>query len=168
MYIRKVVNNEIARVMEIIDQAKIMMGKVSNQWQNGYPNAGTIASDIEKGVGYVLVDENEYVLGYAAIIEGPDPWYAEIEGEWLTNGSYHVIHRIAVDEAYRGKGLAHYFFEFARDMNDVLRVDTHSANLPMQRCIQKENFKYCGIVYVNEHQPRYAYEWKKEENTNEN
>ncbi|WP_430827140.1 hypothetical protein [Chryseobacterium indologenes] len=39
----------------------------STQWQNGYPNLGTVESDIAKGFGYVLTVDGEIGV-YAALI----------------------------------------------------------------------------------------------------
>lgn len=156
--IRKANLNEIPRIMEIINQAKVEMAKVSDQWQNGYPNELSIQSDIEAGVGYVLVVDSG-VIGYSAIIEGPDANYSYIEGAWKSDAPYYVIHRVAIANECKGKGFAHFFFEYVKNLSNVVRVDTHEKNMSMQRAILKEDFEYCGVVYVGVNQPRYAYEW---------
>lgn len=157
--IRHARKKDIPRIMEIINQAKIEMAKVSDQWQDGYPNEATIAEDINNAVSYVLVDSSDSVIGTAAIIQGPDFNYSYIEGTWKSDKPYYVIHRIAVANESKGKGLAHYFFEFCRGMGASIRIDTHEKNLSMQRAILKEGFHYCGVVYVGENQKRLAYEW---------
>lgn len=159
LQIRKSKIEDIPRIMEMIEQAKIQMAKVSDQWQNGYPNAETIRMDIENGVSYVLVDTNQDIVGSMALIEGPDSNYSYIEGKWRTEHPYYVIHRIVVAEEYKGQGLAHTLFAYAKEKAEAIRIDTHENNHSMQRAIEKEEFTYCGIVYVGNHEKRLAFEW---------
>lgn len=156
--IRKARLNEVDVIMMIINQAKAEMAKVSDQWQNGYPNADTIVTDIEANVGYVLVVDGQ-VIGYAAILEGPDENYTYIEGAWKSDAPYFVIHRVAIANEYKGQGWVHRFFEYVKNQSNVVRVDTHEKNSSMQRAILKDGFEYCGVVYVGVNQPRFAYEW---------
>lgn len=39
-----------------------------------------------------------------------------------------------------------------------IRIDTHQDNKSMQRLILKNNFEYCGIIYVEDGSERLAYE----------
>ena len=39
-----------------------------------------------------------------------------------------------------------------------LRIDTHEDNKVMQHLIEKNGFKKCGIVYVEDGTERFAYE----------
>jgi L-amino acid N-acyltransferase YncA len=51
----------------------------SDQWQDGYPNPAVVASDIQKGYGYVLAGEGK-VAGYVALLINDEPAYAGIKG----------------------------------------------------------------------------------------
>jgi GNAT superfamily N-acetyltransferase len=79
-----------------------------------------------------------------------EPVYeAMTEGGWLNAAPYGVIHRIAVAEAGRGKGVARFCFDFAFSRCGNLKIDTHRDNLPMQKALAKAGFAYCGVVYYD-------------------
>lgn len=39
-----------------------------------------------------------------------------------------------------------------------IRVDTHEANVPMQKLLMKNDYQKCGIIYVNDGTPRVAFQ----------
>lgn len=123
----------------------------SNQWQDGYPNINTIRNDIDTESGYVLID-NQEVIAYVAIKVNDEPEYENIDGEWLTNSDFLVIHRLAVAESYLGKGIATKIFKMVEDVAlekkvYSIKVDTNFDNIPMLRIFEKLNYQYCGKVY---------------------
>lgn len=133
----------------------------STQWQNGYPNPDIISQDIASQQAYVLT-VNTNIIGYAAVIKDIEPAYDHIEGQWLTDGEYIVIHRVAVSERYLGKGLATLIFKRIEKLGleiniHSLKVDTNFDNTPMLRILEKLDYSYCGIVYFSG-APRRAYE----------
>lgn len=156
---------DLKAIMEVIDLAKSYFKEAGiDQWQQGYPNQGSIAKDIEEKHLYVLKDEGT-ILALAAIIFEADPCYEIIEaGSWSSDEAYGVIHRVAVHPLKKGQGLAKYFFDFAKQEAvrrniHYLRIDTHEDNLSMQRCILKQGFSYRGVVYVEYHAKRLAYDY---------
>lgn len=123
----------------------------STQWQDGYPNPLSIASDIENGYGYVLTSE-DVILAYAAIIFDKEPAYDNIEGQWLTNDAYVVVHRVAVSSATKGKGIATQIFKSIEDLcleHNIysIKVDTNFDNVPMLKILEKLQYTYCGEVF---------------------
>lgn len=162
MEFRKAKLDELNCIMEIIESSReFLKSQKIDQWQNGYPNSETILSDIEKGIGYVAVDE--VVLAYVAVDTAGEPTYEQIEGEWKTNEIYGVIHRMAIGSENRGLGLSRVLMFFAEECClkqgiSHMRIDTHAQNQIMQRLIQKVGYEYCGIIHVSDGTPRYAYE----------
>lgn len=123
----------------------------SKQWQDGYPNEETIQNDIQNNYGFVL-EINEEIVAYAAIIFDPEPAYEAIEGKWLTNGNYVVIHRVAISNQFAGKGIATKFFEKIEEFSISkkvfsIKVDTNFDNIPMLKILEKLGYIYCGEVY---------------------
>ena len=159
---RKATTSEIPQIWEILQQAIIRRkNEGSNQWQDGYPNPEVIQKDIQKGVGYVLV-EGETIVGYTAVLINDEPEYANIKGEWLTNGDFVVVHRVAIAENYLGKGLAKKIFgyidEMARKANIYcIKADTNYDNFAMIKIFEKLGYSYCGLVHLRGC-PRNAYE----------
>ena len=75
------------------------------QWTDDYPNETTIAEDIRNAVGYLFLADRE-IAGYLCVDFAGEPAYAQIAGEWHTGTPYAVIHRMAFDARYRGRGLS--------------------------------------------------------------
>ena len=159
---RKAELSEIAAIWTILQQA-IQRRKEdgSNQWQDGYPNPEVIQKDIEKGAGFVLV-EGKTIIGYSAVLINDEPAYATIEGNWLTNGDFVVLHRVAISEKHLGKGLAKLILkhieEFALSNNIYsIKADTNFDNIAMMKIFETLGYTYCGEVYFRGN-PRKAYE----------
>ncbi len=165
MEIRLANVNDCEAILHIFAKAKAYLKSQNiDQWQNGYPNKESTMEDIHHQNCYVLCDDKK-VIATAAIIFDDDPNYHYIEnGSWLATSPYGVIHRIACDPKYKGQGLASMFFEYAKWQGRIknvnsLRVDTHEENLSMQRLVAKNQFQYCGIVYMADGGKRFAYEY---------
>ncbi len=160
MKLRKTRESDIPQVMAIIDDAKSYLKSQNiNQWQDGYPDSDVIRNDIILGRAFVLEDDNRIVA--TAMLEiAIDPTYITIDGAWLNSDEYLVVHRIAVDSSSKGKGIAKVFLDEAiKYFNPAsIKMDTHKDNLSMQRFLKKYGFKYCGVIHLNNNEPRLAYQ----------
>lgn len=159
---RKAKRTEIAPIWAILQQA-IQRRKEdgSNQWQDGYPNPEVLQKDIEKGAGFVLV-AGETIVGYSAVLVNDEPAYGNIEGKWLTNDDFVVMHRVAISENYLGKGLAKLMLKNIEDFalsNNIysIKADTNFDNIAMMKIFENLGYTYCGEVYFRG-SPRKAYE----------
>ncbi len=162
MVLRKVERADLPAIWTIIQHA-IEQRRLdgSQQWQDGYPNSGTLEADLEHGHAYALEQNGELLL-YAAVIFEPEPAYAAIEGRWLTEGPYMVLHRVAVSPKAAGQGIGTVFFRMAEDLCRAqgvpsIKVDTNFDNKPMLRILEKLGYTYCGEVYFRR-SARRAYE----------
>lgn len=149
---RKANDSEIPPIWEILKQA-IARRKAdgSNQWQDGYPNPDVIKKDIERGIGYVLT-ENETVIGYCAVLINDEPAYAELKGKWLTNGDFVVVHRVALSDSHVGKGLAKTMLKYIEAFaiqHEIysIKMDTNFDNIAMLKIVDQLGYTYCGEVY---------------------
>lgn len=151
--LRQAHQNDVSIIWEIIQQAILKRKREgSTQWQNGYPNEQVIQDDIDKGYGYVAVAEGQ-IVGYIAIIFDGEPAYDNIEGAWISNAPFAVLHRLAVrqDTAIKGIGSAmmNAVEAIVQSKNfTVIRVDTNFDNLPMLNVFRKLGYQYCGIVLL--------------------
>ena len=139
---RKATQDDPDKIWEILQQA-IERRRLdsSQQWQNGYPNPETVNSDIEKQIGYVLV-ENDNVVAYSAVILNDEPAYGNIEGKWFSDGDFNVVHRLAVSDEVAGKGYATEIFRRIEDLsrqNGIfsVKVDTNFDNATMLHILKK-------------------------------
>ena len=150
--LRKAIISDADTIWEILQQAIEMRRKDgSQQWQDGYPNLEVVKTDISLGKGYVLEVEGA-IAAYAALVFNDEPAYDDIEGSWLTNGDFLVIHRVAVSDGFLGKGIAVILFQilenFAKERQVYsIKVDTNFDNLAMLHILEKLQFQYCGEVY---------------------
>ena len=155
--IQKADISQLPRILEIYEKARAFMAESGNpdQWGTGYPPEEMIRQDIRDGKSYVnLKGEHIQAVFYFAV--EADPTYGYIEGEWLNDDPYGVIHRIAVDGS--GRGVAAECFAFAAQHCENIRIDTHEKNIPMQRCLTKNGFTRCGTIYLEDGDPRIAYQ----------
>ena len=161
MYVRKAKNKDLNKIMDIYRIAQDFMIESGNpnQWGHSYPTEEMIKDDINNGVCHVICeDENPHAV--FALFDGVEPTYEYIEnGEWTNDDEYVTVHRIASD------GKLHGIFKFAIDyckgISDNIRIDTHNSYIIMQKQIEKNSFKKCGSIYVDDGSPRIAYQWSK-------
>lgn len=148
--IRKAKADELDSVMSIYESARRFMKASGNpsQWGDVYPPRELINSDIESEKLYVAED-CDGPLAVFYFTEGPDPTYLEIHGgEWIGSDNYSVIHRIAVSERARGRGVAKHCFDYCLAKAGTIRIDTHRNNLAMQAALLKSGFTYCGVIRI--------------------
>ena len=152
---RPIRSGEEEQVLEIISQAKAYLkGQGIDQWQKGYPDWEAIRRDRERGIGYCLT-EGGRILAYTAVTFDQEASYETLEGGcWLNkSGLYGAMHRVAVQESQKGRGLAGRLVQEAlgicRQKGAVsLRSDTHKENRSMRRMLVKNDFQYCGVIYL--------------------
>lgn len=91
------------------------------------------------------------VVAYGAVVFDGEPAYEAIEGAWLTDGDYVVLHRMAVADGEKGRGVATEFMRRVEAMacgrgTGSMRVDTNFDNRYMLRMLGRLGFVYCGKV----------------------
>jgi len=156
--------SDINRIMDIIRQAQeYLRNKGVDQWQDNYPNLNIIRDDIEKRKGYVLEKDGQ-VVATVAISFSDEKTYEKIyEGKWITENEYAVIHRIAVDNNFKGKRLSSEIIAQVEKMclqSDIysIKVDTHKQNESMKKMLSNNGFQYYGIIFLEDGSERVAYE----------
>jgi GNAT superfamily N-acetyltransferase len=161
---RKARHEDLPEIWTVLQQA-ILRRKADNstQWQDGYPNPDVVLNDIDCQIGYVLTNDSE-VIGYCAVLVNDEPEYAKIKGKWITEGDFLIVHRVAIADAFIGRGLSYTIVqqveELAQRLNiHSIRMDTNFDNHAMLRVIEKSGFTYCGEVYFRG-SARRAYEKK--------
>ena len=172
MNIRTTTPKDIDSVMTVIEEARRTLASLGiNQWQNGSPNRTMITEDMALGQGRVVTDDEGAVIGTFALIYTGEPTYIAVhDGGWHSpdydeNGdfAYIAIHRVAISVAHRGSGISTaiiaYAEEFARILGkSALRIDTHEGNVVMRRMLEKHGFVACGTIFLQNGDPRVAYE----------
>ncbi len=160
MVIRKAFETELDRIMEIYALARKYMAENGNaeQWGTTHPPREMIVEDIRLGQCFVGICEDGQPHCVFAFLSGVDPTYNVIvDGEWLNDEEYLTIHRIASDGKYHG--VFAECMDFCKKKAKNLRIDTHEKNKTMQHVLQKNGFKKCGTIYLEDGRPRIAYQF---------
>ena len=164
MQIRKAAAADADSIMQIFRQAQASLNAQGvNQWQNGYPNPEIVNLDILAGTAMVCL-VNGRIGGAFTLSFNYELTYNDIfEGAWLSKGPYGVIHRMAVADNFKGQGVGEAMLQNAEHMClsrgiHSIRIDTHKDNNPMQSLLNKDQFRYCGKIYLSDGQERLAFE----------
>lgn len=169
--IRKAKMEDLDSIMKIYSRARDFMAQTGNpnQWGDSKPYREWIEQDIVAGKCHLCIEkenketflaEEEILVAvfYFAIEE--DPTYKVIyEGQWLNNNLYGVVHRIASAGCVKGAG--EFCLKWAISQNGNLRIDTHEDNMVMQNLLKKIGFQYCGIIHLENGDPRLAFQYEK-------
>lgn len=164
MEFRKAVEADICHIMKIINQAKDYFKEQGiNQWNDNYPNIEIVKNDINNKNGYVLLKDNIIIGTVVAAFDLEKDYEFIYNGKWMSNQEYAVIHRLAIDSKYKGLGLSSVIIKNIEKLClnkgvGSIKVDTHRENLSMQKLLRKNGFKYCGIIYLEDHSERIAFE----------
>ena len=154
--VRKALEEDWNGIQKIYTGARAFMARTGNpnQWGKDRPPERTLKKDIEEGNLYVL--ENDGIIhGVFAYLLGEDPTYGYIDGTWLSDAPYGTIHRIASDGS---GGVLKAAVEFCTQICPHIRIDTHRDNFVMRERIADNGFRECGIIYLENGDPRIAFE----------
>ncbi len=159
MEIRKARPEDLENIMKIYARAREFMARTGNphQWgDKAYPEEELIREDIRRGISYVAEADGAIEAVFMFLI-GDDPTYHVIEnGRWLNDEPYGVVHRIAAAGRVKGSGSECLQWAFGQCGN--LRIDTHDDNRVMQHVLEKNGFVKCGRIYLENGDPRIAYQ----------
>ena len=161
---RKGEEPDLERIMELIADAQNWFRVQGiDQWQDGYPTRELISSDILHNENYI-VECNGVAAATCVVSFAGEPTYNEIKGKgWLNDKSYAVVHRIAVANDYRRKGIAKEILHFTeelcaeRGVNNI-RIDTHCDNKAMRSLLKKMRYTHCGRITLTSGAYREAYQ----------
>ena len=137
MVIRQSTPEDLPEILRLIAAARAFMVERGNpsQWPEGYPSAEQLSSDIARGHSYVCVaPEYAGLVGtfYFAVEE--EPSYQHIEGRWLNDNPYGVIHRLASDGRVRGL--------FVNALHLLLSIALRSELIPMKTMLLCVSFSW--------------------------
>lgn len=160
--IRRANKNDLISIMPIYDAAKAKMRADGNidQWSDTYPDEETLLADIARGELYLACEDDE-IYGVFMLSFSGEETYKEIQGAWLNDEPYAVIHRIA--SLGKGRNLLKDAIDFAFASTENIRIDTHEDNNIMRTLLNKLGFTYTGIIHLKSGDERRAYQLIKSE-----
>lgn len=149
MQIRQATIEDIDAVMKLVRRVVPLMRAIGNsQWDDNYPNAEVFARDIELNQLWLAEIDNQ-IAGVAAITTDQEPEYALVG--WDTSKKAVVVHRLAVDPIFRGKGIAVALMKQAEIVavelgTQILRVDTNTQNEATQKLLSRLEYRPAGEI----------------------
>lgn len=106
--------SSIDMVMDLISRAIIYLNKRGiPQWDEVYPDIGTIRSDISSRTLHGFLD-GERIVGILVLNEVQDPSYAGMNWK-LQDDCPLILHRLCLDPDYQGKGLSKLMMKYVEE-----------------------------------------------------
>ncbi|GAA4359010.1 GNAT family protein [Hymenobacter saemangeumensis] len=146
---RRATEADLPGILALISRVVPLMNASGNmQWTDDYPNEAVFREDIAQSQLWVA-ELGGKVVGVAALTRDQDAEYAD--ADWDVTEPALVTHRLAVDPAAQGQGVALALMQEAEDEARrqglrVLRVDTNSENLATQRLFPKLGYRFAGEI----------------------
>ena len=146
---RRATPADLPAILALVRRVVPLMNASGNfQWSAYYPNEAVFRADIEQGQLWV-VERAGVVVGVAALTQDQDAEYAQ--ADWDVTEPALVTHRLAVDPAAQGKGVALALMHQAEKQAHAqglrtLRVDTNSENAATQRLFPKLGYRFAGEI----------------------
>jgi RimJ/RimL family protein N-acetyltransferase len=155
--IRPAKKDDFPEILSVYAAARAFMKKTGNpnQWGDSYPTEAMLRRDMAQNNLYIEEREGR-IQAVFAFIPGEDPTYRFIEGKWLNDAPYAAVHRVASRGEIRG--LATEILSWCLQRCPNIRIDTHDDNRPMQRVLAKNGFTFCGRIFLENGDPRVAYQ----------
>ena len=152
MKIRHAKTEDLDMIMKIIRETVKEMNENGNfQWDESYPDREVFINDIKEGTLYAVVNDNDEVTGISAANFDSFEEYDNLE--WESEKSDYVIHRLAVDNAYRNEGVAAFLIEniekeIIKKGKCFMITNTNSKNIKAQRFFENLGYKFVGEIKV--------------------
>ena len=149
MLIRLTTHQDLAALMALVRRVVPLMRSEGNlQWDQNYPNEAVFERDIDLKQLWIA-EIGPDIAGIAAITMDQEPDYAQVG--WDISEPAVVVHRLAVDPAFRGVGVASSLMHTAERIAiergvSVVRVDTNTQNAATQRLFPKLGYQLAGEI----------------------
>ncbi|MFM1524922.1 hypothetical protein [Helcococcus bovis] len=142
-------------ILDVYKIARTLMKETGNpnQWGDNRPTEEAVLEDIKASKMYVI-EENTEILGVFSL-QDVDYDYVNIDGKWLNDEKYIVIHKVA--SSGNKKGIFSEIINYVYSKTKNIRIDTHEDNKVMQKLLVDNGFTYCGVVFIERKLKRRAY-----------
>ena len=149
MQIRLATQDDLPALMALVRRVVPLMRATGDlQWDETYPNDAVFQRDIDLDQLWIA-EVNVNIAGVAAITMDQEPDYAQVG--WDITEPAIVVHRLAVDPAFRGQGAAGALMQKAEEIAiergiTALRIDTNTQNQATQRLFPKLGYLFAGEI----------------------
>lgn len=149
MRIRLATPDDLPALMALVGRVvPLMLAAGNRQWDERYPNESVFQRDIALAQLWVAETEDG-LAGIAALTMDQEPEYAQ--AQWDMSAKALVVHRLAVDPAFQGRGAAAALMQKAEEVAfdrglAVVRVDTNTKNEATQRLFPRLGYRLAGEI----------------------
>jgi GNAT superfamily N-acetyltransferase len=128
---------------------RAMRAEGIDQWDEVYPGEALIARDAAAGTLYVAEAQVGACLGAVCLNEEENPGYAQVP--WAGGAPVLVVHRLCVDPACQGQGVAGRLMEFTEALAAArgytsIRLDAYTGNPVAVRLYERRGYRMAGTV----------------------
>lgn len=141
-------------LMDVLYLLRRCTGHMNRQgmfhWNSSYPSREIVLEDILRGELYLYQDSG-ICKGIMVLNENQSEEYKQIE--WTAGGKkVLVVHRLAVNPVFQGKGIGRRLMEFAlhfmkTEGYDSIRLDVIESNRGANRMYREMGFSETGSFY---------------------
>ncbi|HEX8425602.1 GNAT family N-acetyltransferase [Hymenobacter sp.] len=148
--LRPATTADLPAILAIVSRVvPLMQASGNQQWSPDYPNEEVFRRDIGRQHLWVAELEGQVAAVAALTHNDQDPEYDQ--ADWDVTEPALVTHRLAVDPAAQGNGLAAALLQQAEVLAveqglKMLRVDTNSENVATQRLFPKLGYRFAGEI----------------------
>ena len=159
MIIRQANQIDLKNIMDMYKSCVAGMQKNNiDQWDESYPNAEIISSDLKAKTYYVSEIEGK-IVGGINIDQEQDPAYLEIDWDDKT-ASFLVVHRLAVKEEFWSQKIGKKLMDFAENLVlekklKSIRLDTYSNNPKAIHFYKKLGYNQLGTINLKPNKKHY-------------
>jgi RimJ/RimL family protein N-acetyltransferase len=149
MHLRLATHDDIPAIMQIVRAVVPLMRATGNlQWDDLYPNPAAFEADIAESHLWVA-EVDTTIAGVVALTQDQSPEY--VQAGWDITLPAIVVHRLAVNPAFQGQGIAAALLLQADTVANTsniprIRADTNTHNRAMQRLLPKLGFTLSGEI----------------------
>ena len=141
-----------ADIEPILDLVRVciagMRSRGIDQWDEVYPDRGTIEGDVQGGTAVVAIAD-QMIAGFAVLDDHQEPEYGEVP--WSFTGRAAVIHRMMVAPSLEGRGIARALMTFLEmratsSGYSSIRLDAFMKNPRAVRFYERCDYRRAGQV----------------------
>ncbi|GFZ32229.1 N-acetyltransferase [Clostridium zeae] len=153
--IRNAILSDLEQIVYIVEGSKLDMHSYGNfQWDEDYPRKEDFINDIKEETLFVY-DMDGIIAGLICINKEEPEEYKDVN--WSTERDALTIHRLAVNNSFKGKGVGVKLINYVDDIcaeNDInyIRTDTNSLNKKAQGLLTKCGYGFKGKINLLGHE----------------
>lgn len=150
MSVIKAESHHVDPAWRIVERCKAALAAGGiRQWDDVYPTRDVVAEDVRRGALHVLEDEDGRCLACVALDDVQAEEYRSLT--WTTEEPALVVHRLCVDPAAQGRGLAHGLMEFAESYAagygyGSVRLDAYTGNPRSVSLYRRRGYREVGQI----------------------